>query len=132
MRIIIETPKYSFFKYDKAGDGFRKVFFTPFPALFNYGCIEGTRAADGMAKDAVVLGSRLSQGSVIEADKADGVAYFVDDSLRDDKNIFCRGGCRNTLFLSLYFRFYVLCKIVLYLLLERRFAKCRFEGIEWF
>lgn len=135
MNIIIETPKYSFFKYEKTRDGFKKVMFSPIPIIFNYGYIDGTKGPDGMPVDVVVFGSRMPKGTVIErgsGQKFDGVIRFVDDSLRDDKNIIYISGFRNTFILSLYFWIYAMYKAMRYLIMERKLAKCRFEGIEWY
>ncbi|MCD4703821.1 MAG: inorganic diphosphatase [Methanosarcinaceae archaeon] len=130
MKIIIETPKYSFFKYHRIGKEFKKVFFSPIPTIFNYGFIEGTKGLDGMEEDAVVLGPRLDQGCVIERDRVDGVVRFVDDGVRDDKQLIHLSGTCSIPVLSIYFRMYTFYKILLYLVLEGRVARCRFEGIE--
>ncbi len=130
MKIIIETPKYSFFKYHRIGEEFKEVFFSPIPTIFNYGFIEGTQGPDGMEEDAVVLGSRLAQGCVIERDHVDGVVRFLDDGVRDDKQLIHLSGICSIPVLSVYFRTYAFYKILLYLILEGRVARCRFKGIE--
>lgn len=56
MKIVIETPKYSFWKYQKTDKGYERAFFSPLPTIFNYGFIEGTTGPDGMEEDVVVLG----------------------------------------------------------------------------
>ncbi|MCK4808197.1 MAG: inorganic diphosphatase [Candidatus Aenigmarchaeota archaeon] len=135
MKIIIETPKYSFFKYEKIRDGFKKVMFSPIPTVFNYGYIDGTEGPDGMPVDVAVFGPRLVKGSVIDREdgrKFDGVIRFVDDSLRDDKNIIYVGGFRNTSILSIYFQIYARYKFFRYFILKRKVTVCRFEGIEWY
>ena len=135
MKIIIETPKYSFFKYDLVGSGaFKKVMFSPIPIIFNYGSIVGTRAQDGMAVDVLVIGPRLHQGTIIERDdskKFDGVVHFIDDAKVDDKMILYVGGCKNKSALSLYFWMYAIYKKFWYLVSKRKIVKCSFEGIEW-
>ena len=135
MKIIIETPKYSFFKYAEVSPGaFKKVMFSPIPTIFNYGYVSGTRAQDDMQVDVIILGPRIAQGTTIEMDdnkKFDGVVHFVDDSKVDDKMIVYVSGFKNTSVLSLYFRVYALYKMFLYLVSKRKIAKCRFEGIEW-
>ena len=135
MKIIIETPKYSFFKYDLVGSGaFKKVMFSPIPIIFNYGSIVGTRAQDGMAVDVLVIGPRLHQGTIIERDdskKFDGVVHFIDDAKVDDKMILYVGGCKNKSALSLYFWMYAQYKKFWYLVSKRKIVKCSFEGIEW-
>jgi len=129
MKIVIETPKYSFFKYNKTEKGYEIAFFSPLPTIFNYGFVESTKSPDGMEEDAVVLGPRLPQGSVLEREKFDGVVSFLDDSVRDDKKIVYISGLRSPLLLSLYFRLYALFKVFLYALKKRKIAKCKFEGI---
>lgn len=129
MKIVIETPKYSFFKYNKTEAGYQIAFFSPLPTIFNYGFIEGTRNPDGMEEDVIVLGPRLSQGTVIEKDEFNGLVRFLDDSVRDDKKILYISGFSSTAVLSLYFRLYALFKKCLYLFLKRKLAVCRFEGI---
>jgi len=133
MRIRIETPKFSFFKYHKVGDEYKRVFFSPIPTIFNYGFIEGTVGADGMEEDAIVLGPLLAQGTLVRLDNANGVVKFVDDSLRDDKKLFfSRSNRYSATLFSTYFRTYALFKRFRYLIFERRIAECRFEGIELF
>lgn len=129
MKILIETPKYSFFKYNKTKNGYKKVFFSPLPTLFNYGFIEGTKGPDGMEEDVVVLGPRLSQGTVLERDHFDGVVKFLDASCRDDKKLVYLSGFRAPILLSIYFRIYALFKIFLYLFYKRKLTKCSFEGL---
>lgn len=136
MKIIIETPKYSFFKYDVVGSGaFKKVMVSPIPTIFNYGSIVGTRAQDGMAVDVLVIGPRMRQGTIIERDdskKFDGVVHFIDDAKVDDKMIVYVSGCKNKSVLSLYFRMYALYKKFLYLLSKRKRTECRVSGIEFY
>jgi len=135
MKIIIETPKYSFFKYEKTREGFKKVMFSPIPTVFNYGYIDGTKGPDGMPVDAAVFGPRMPKGAVIDrasGRKFDGIIRFVDDSLRDDKNIIYVSGFRNTSILSIYFRIYAKYKFFRYFLSKRKVTVCRFEGIEWY
>lgn len=130
MKIVIETPKYSFFKYNKSGNRYTKVFFSPIPSIFNYGYIEGLKGADGMEVDAVVLGPRMVQGAVMEFSGCYGVIRFIDDSIKDDKYLFYVGGLRSSLALACYFKIYALFKIFLYLVSEQRISKCKFLGIE--
>lgn len=130
MKVVIETPKYSFFKYNKSGDHYQKVFFSPLPTIFNYGYIEGVKGADGMEVDAVVLGPRMAQGTVIEFSHCYGVVRFVDDSTKDDKYLFYISGYRSPQLLSCYFRIYAVFKTLIYLLSERRISECKFLGLE--
>lgn len=129
MRIIIETPKYSFWKYCKTEEGYKKSFFSPLPTIFNYGFVEGTESADGMEEDVVVLGPRLQKGSILEREKFDGVVKFLDDSIRDDKQLVYISGFYSPFLLGNYFRLYALFKVFLYAFFEGKITKCKFEGI---
>lgn len=132
MKIVIETPKYSFFKYNKKGSDFVREFLSPIPAIFNYGFIEGSLADDGMEKDVVVIGPRIPQGSVIEVQETDGVVRFIDDSLEDNKEIVYSGGYFSKYLFYSYFHLYATFKIMYYLILKRKIAYCRFGGITWY
>lgn len=129
MKIIIETPKYSFWKYSKTEKEYKKIFFSPLPTIFNYGFVEGTKSADGMEKDVVILGPRLPKGTILERDKFDGVIKFLDDSIQDDKQLVYISGFRSPFLLGNYFRLYALFKVFLYAFFERKITKCRYEGI---
>lgn len=132
MKIVIETPKYSFFKYNKKGSDFIREFLSPIPTIFNYGFIEGSLAADGMEKDVIVISSRISQGSVLEVSKTDGVVKFIDDSLEDNKEIICLGGYFSKPVFYFYFHLYATFKVMYYLILKRKMTYCRFQGISWY
>lgn len=131
MKIIIETPKYSFWKYNRTEKGYEKAFFSPLPTIFNYGFVEGTEGADGMEEDVVVLGPCMPRGSTLKRDSFDGIVKFLDDSIRDDKKIVYISGFRSPVLLAYYFRLYALFKVFLYAFRERRISTCRFEGIEF-
>jgi len=131
MRIVIETPKYSFRKYQKEGSQFKTEFVSPIPTLFNYGFIDGSMSEDGMETDVIVIGPAMRQGDVLERDHFDGIVRFVDDSLRDDKNIVYIEGFFSKPLFSLYFRLYALFKSVLYFFRKRKLCICRFEGIDY-
>ncbi len=132
MDILIETPKYSFIKYHKYGDDYKVVFFSPIPTLFNYGFIMNTIGEDGMEQDAIVMGPKLSRGTVIHREKVNGVVRFIDDGLQDDKYLFCDGKLFSKTLFGLYFHIYALFKWFRYLIFERRRATCRFEGFDFF
>lgn len=132
MKIVIETPKYSFFKYNRKGSQFVREFFSPIPVIFNYGFIEGSLADDGMEKDVVVIGPRMPQGSVLEVSRADGIVRFVDDSLEDSKEIVCLGGFFSKPLFYFYFHLYATFKFAYYLILRRKITYCRFQGIIWY
>ena len=129
MRIIIETPKYSFWKYCRTEKGYKRAFFSPLPIIFNYGFIEGTLSPDGMEEDVVVLGPRLSRGSTLERESFDGIVRFLDNSIRDDKKVIYLSGFYSPLLIAFYFRLYALFKVCLYAFQERKITICRFEGI---
>ena len=131
MKIIIGTPKYSFWKYCKTENGYERAFFSPLPTIFNYGFVEGTESADGMEEDVVVLGPRLLRGSTLEREAFDGIVKFLDDSVRDDKKVVYISGFRSPVLLAYYFRLYALFKVFLYAFREGRITMCRFEGIEF-
>ncbi|WP_406660736.1 inorganic diphosphatase [Methanolobus sp. ZRKC3] len=130
MRTVIETPKYSFAKYHKEGSQFKKEFISPVPAIFNYGFVEGSLSADGMESDVIVIGPRMDQGTIIEREYFDGMIRFIDDSLEDDKRIVYVSGFFSKSLYSLYFHIYSVFKFFYYLVKKRRFALCRFKGIE--
>lgn len=132
MKIVIETPKYSFFKYNKKGARFIREFLSPIPTIFNYGFIEGSLAADGMEQDVVVIGSRMPQGTVLEVPKTDGVVIFIDDSLEDNKEIVYMEGFFSKPVFYFYFHLYAVFKIMYYLFLKRKVSVCRFRGIIWY
>lgn len=132
MKIVIETPKYSFFKYNKKGSQFVKEFLSPIPTIFNYGFIEGSIAADGMEKDVVVIGPHMPQGTVFEVEHTDGVVRFIDDSLEDNKEIIYVEGFFSKSVFYFYFHLYATFKIMYYLILKKKMSVCRFEGIVWY
>jgi inorganic pyrophosphatase len=132
MKVVIETPKYSFFKYNKKGSDFIREFLSPIPTIFNYGFIDGSLADDGMEKDVMVIGSRMSQGTVLEVSDTDGVVKFIDDSLEDNKEIVYLRGFFSKQIFYFYFHLYATFKIVYYLILKRKMTYCRFQGIFWY
>lgn len=131
MRIVIETPKYSFLKCRKVGSQFKTEFFSPIPTLFNYGFVDGSLSEDGMEKDVVVIGPRMRQGDVLERSQFDGVVKFVDDGVQDDKHIIYLDGPFPIGLFSFYFRLYALFKFFLYLVFKGKVSRCRFEGIDF-
>lgn len=128
MKIVIETPKFSFFKYNKSEEEYHKIFFSPIPTIFNYGYIEGLMAEDGMQRDAIVLGPRIKQGTIIEFSDYDSIVKFIDDSKNDDKYVFYNKSRPNKI-LPLYFYMYTLFKKFMYLIMKRKKSNCKFCGI---
>ena len=80
VRVRVEIPRWSFVKRGEGG----VEFLSPVPCPFNYGSVVGTRAADGDALDALILGPRLPLGAVIDV-LVHGVVRFEDDGVQDDK-----------------------------------------------
>jgi inorganic pyrophosphatase len=132
MDIVVETPKYSFFKYHKEGSHFEIEFFSPLPSIFNYGFVKDSLGADGMENDVIIIGPRMAQGSIIKRDCFDGVVKFIDDSLNDDKQIIYLSGFFSKSLYLLYFHLYVVFKIIYYLIVKKKFAVCKVEGIKMF
>jgi inorganic pyrophosphatase len=84
MRIVVETPRWSFRKLKKTETGFKNVLTSPVPTPFNYGYIPGTRGEDGMPLDAIILGSKLQSGTTVN-EGVIGRVLFIDDGKRDYK-----------------------------------------------
>jgi inorganic pyrophosphatase len=130
MMVKIETPKWSFIKYRCSGGAFKRDLISPLPTLFNYGYIVGTKALDGMPKDAIVLGRRLEQGSNVDV-KHLGTVHFIDDGIEDDKEITSFGDSLSALDrggIHLFFVAYMTFKIAHYLLARGRLTWCRYGG----
>ena len=130
MKVVIETPKYSFVKYARKNGKYVKAMTSPFPTLFNYGFIKGKAGKDGMPKDCIVLGGRLEQGVEIEFEMR-GEVKFIDDGREDDKTIFSLKEkiiASDKLRIRIFFTIYALYKKARYLLKEQRTARCRYNG----
>lgn len=80
-RVIIEVPRGGIVK--RKADG-RVDFISPMPSPYNYGSIPGLVAPDGDPLDALVLGPRLTAGTVIVV-PAREVVRFVDSGDEDPK-----------------------------------------------
>lgn len=81
LTVTIDVPRGSFIK---RGDDGTVDFVYPLPCPFNYGHVPGTRAEDGDAADAVILGRRLPLGSTSTALPRARV-NFIDAGLYDPK-----------------------------------------------
>lgn len=81
LTVVIDVPRGSFIKRDDDG---KVDFVSPVPCPFNYGHVPGTRAEDGDAWDAVVLGPRLPLGSVTKTITRARVD-FIDAGRSDPK-----------------------------------------------
>ncbi|MFH1788278.1 MAG: inorganic diphosphatase [Candidatus Altiarchaeota archaeon] len=131
MRVVVETPKWSFVKYRWNGTSFVRDLISPFPNLFNYGFVEGTVSEDGMEQDALVLGGRLRQGDKVDYVIA-GNVKLVDDGKRDDKLIFTENGRITRLeymMIRLFYLFYPGFKRFYSVFILGRKYTCKFEGI---
>lgn len=132
MKVVIETPKYSFIKYKSEDGKVVREFTSPLPNLFNYGYIAGSKAEDGMEKDAIVLGKTLKPGDVVEV-KQVGLAKVIDDAKVDDKHIMSsdgKVGFFDEALVKIFFTVYLPFKKIRYRLVEKRAADCRFLGYE--
>ncbi len=129
MKIIIETPKWSFSKYDTVDGKLVRDFWSPIPCPINYGYVSGTKAEDGDAIDVVVPGPRLAQGTEIDVNLV-GKVGFIDGGKIDHKYVTSSGG-KHGISLWIFFTSYVCFKTVLNLL-RGRLEKPKFLGIEWF
>lgn len=130
MEVVVETPKWSFVKYRLRDGAYEADMWSPLPTPFNYGFVRGTLGADGLPKDAIVLGRRLSRGEVVEAVDV-GIVHFTDDGVEDDKvvtSLAGKIGFHDRVAIQLFFTVYALYKRFHYLLGERRLARCRFGG----
>lgn len=79
--VVIDVPRGSFIKRDDAGT---IDFVYPLPCPFNYGHVPGTKAEDGDAADAIVLGRRLSLGTITSV-LPQGRIQFIDAGRSDPK-----------------------------------------------
>ena len=84
MKIKIDTPAWSFTKYNDDGS---VDYRSPIPCPFNYGSVLGTEAEDGDRLDAVLLGERQDKGVELDSTKV-GIVRFIDAGKNDDKLIF--------------------------------------------
>jgi inorganic pyrophosphatase len=114
LEVVIEIPRGSFVK--RTSDG-RVDFVSPFPCPFNYGSADAYIGPDGDFLDAVVLGPRLRRGTRLTVQVA-GAVSLIDRGVSDDKLI-CSDrpvGAVRRFSILLFFRFYSVCKRLLYLL----------------
>jgi len=131
MKVLIETPKYSFKKYVQRKGGFFVDLCSPLPSLYNYGCILGTRAEDGLPRDVIVLGPKIEQGGIVDVEQV-GLAYFIDKGQTDNKIVASPDGrfrFSDQMILRIFLSVYTLYKTLRYFFLSRRFQRCRFGGL---
>jgi inorganic pyrophosphatase len=79
--VEIEVPRWSFLKH-QSGKGVEYI--SPLPCPYNYGFVPDTRAGDGEAQDAIVLGRRLPRGTRVDV-RVLGRVLFLDAGVHDDK-----------------------------------------------
>ena len=131
MKIVVETPKWSFVKYKFLKGEFVRDMLSPLPTIFNYGFIEGTHSGDDDPKDVLVLGRRLSQGTRLDLDVL-GHVKFIDQQNPDYKAITSLNG-RVTRFqklkITIFFTVYAVFKTLKYLLSGCSHWNCRYEGL---
>ena len=132
MKVVVETPKYSFVKYKTVGGRIVKDFTSPLPNLFTYGYVENTMAQDGAEEDAVILDGSYKSGDVVGV-KQVGVVEVVDDGVKDDKKITSTTGKItgwDRIKLELFFMVYIPYKRIRYLVKGARVADCRYLGFK--
>lgn len=81
LTVVIDVPRGSFVKRN---DNHAVDFVSPFPCPFNYGHVPGTLGDDGDALDALVLGSRLPLGSMVNVTTRARID-FIDGGEPDPK-----------------------------------------------
>jgi inorganic pyrophosphatase len=111
--VIIEIPRGGFLKRTSSG---RIDFVSPFPCPFNYGSADAYVGPDGDSLDVVVLGPRMRRGTRMTAQVV-GAVRLIDRGVSDDKLICSNSpiGPVQQFFVLLFFKFYAVCKRLLYL-----------------
>jgi inorganic pyrophosphatase len=117
LEVVIEIPRGSFLKRASSG---RVDFVSPFPCPFNYGSADAYLGPDGDSLDAVVLGPRMRRGTRMTM-RVSSAVRLIDRGVSDDKLICSVGpiGPAQRFFILLFFRFYSVCKRLLYLIRGR-------------
>lgn len=87
VEVRVEVPKGGFVKRKHNG-GIRYI--SPIPCPFNYGAIDAFISDDGDPLDAVILGPRLSRGTLVKVTPIE-VIPFIDAGVRDEK-VICGNG----------------------------------------
>ena len=130
--IIIETPKFSWKKYDLQEDGsFKLCYLSPVFIPFNYGCIPDKLAEDGMPADVVVVGPRRPQGTRLNLEIIGEVACN-DNGEKDTKYIATLDGKRHERTIHAFFKIYEKAKFFIGLLTGKGFTKASYQGITWY
>jgi inorganic pyrophosphatase len=117
LEVVIEIPRGSFLKRASTG---RVDFVSPFPCPFNYGSADAYLGPDGDSLDVVVMGSRVRRGTRMTV-RVFGAVRLIDHGVSDDKLICSNGpiGLVQRFLILLFFRFYSVCKRLLYLVRGR-------------
>ncbi|MBT8147035.1 MAG: inorganic diphosphatase, partial [Gammaproteobacteria bacterium] len=87
IEVVIEIPRGSFLK---RGSGGQLDFVSPLPCPFNYGSVPHYIGGEGDYLDAVVLGPRLSRGTLVST-TAYGAIGLSERGMYDDKLICAPG-----------------------------------------
>lgn len=132
MKVVVETPKYSFTKYKTKRGKIVKDFVSPLPNLFTYGYIKGTLGEDGMEEDAIILDGNHKPGEEVEVMKV-GVVKVVDDGKKDDKTVTSTRGKMTSwdkIKIRAFFSIYLQYKKIRYQTKEGRKTDCRYLGLK--
>lgn len=127
MKIIIDTPKWSFIKRKDDGS---IDYISPFPCPFNYGSFLETEGEDGDREDIVVLGKKLKRGvQECEADRV-CIVRFYDKGDFDPKYVYSNEDLTRIDLLKLYsfFLLFSILKLALNTLKGKK-GKTKFVGI---
>jgi inorganic pyrophosphatase len=108
LEVLIEIPRGSFLKRGSTG---QVDFISPLPCPFNYGSVPRYLGLEGDLLDAVVLGPRLTLGTLVRV-KAWGAIALTDRGMTDDKLICSHQPVlpEQRQNLIRFFRFYAKCK----------------------
>lgn len=139
--IVIETPKWNMQKFDYIPSctcgscynppRFRRVYYSPIPIPFNYGCMPNSIGEDGMPQDIIVVGHKMKQGTEILLGLI-GEVEFEDNGEKDTKYIASNDGERHELRIHLFFKIYEKAKFFIGLLTGKGFTKSSYKGIKWY
>jgi len=124
--VTVETPKWTFVKYD----GARVEYVSPVPCPWNYGYVRDTLADDGDPRDALVLGARLPRGACVDVEVR-GVLRFEDGGRTDDKLV-CGSAPltrRDETALRAFFTVYAFARRLLNLIVGKK-GRTRFLGLD--
>jgi len=129
VQILIEVPLGGFVKRE-LHETARVDFVSPVPSPFNYGYVVGSMGEDGDPLDAVVLGPRRPQGTVVEG-RIVARIRFIDGGCEDHKLVVAESGLTRSQrwFLVLFFRLYAVARSGMNLARGQR-GRTAFLGLE--